>query len=87
MLATTVFYWILVILIELRAFDYIRQKFVNLLKKGFALLGITGAGKSSCFKCLTGEMYPDSGSLSINGHDLTKQTGFEKARSLIGYCP
>ena len=34
MLATTVFYWILVILIELRAFDYIRQKFLNLLKKG-----------------------------------------------------
>ena len=53
----------------------------------FALLGITGAGKTSCFKCLTGEIYPDSGSLSINGHDITKQSGFDKARSLIGYCP
>ena len=29
----------------------------------FALLGITGAGKTSCFKCLTGEMYPDNGNL------------------------
>jgi ABC-type multidrug transport system ATPase subunit len=38
----------------------------------FALLGITGAGKTSCFKCLTGEMYPDYGNLSINGFDITK---------------
>lgn len=38
----------------------------------FALLGITGAGKTSCFKCLTGEIYPNSGALSINGHDITK---------------
>lgn len=24
----------------------------------FALLGVSGAGKTTCFKCLTGEMYP-----------------------------
>jgi ABC-type multidrug transport system ATPase subunit len=24
----------------------------------FALLGVSGAGKSTCFKCLTGEIYP-----------------------------
>lgn len=27
----------------------------------FALLGVSGAGKSTCFKCLTGEMYPSEG--------------------------
>ena len=25
----------------------------------FALLGISGAGKTTCFKCLTSEIYPD----------------------------
>jgi ABC-type multidrug transport system ATPase subunit len=27
----------------------------------FALLGVSGAGKSTCFKCLTGETYPSEG--------------------------
>ena len=27
----------------------------------FALLGVSGAGKTTCFKCLTGEMYPSQG--------------------------
>jgi ABC-type multidrug transport system ATPase subunit len=27
----------------------------------FALLGVSGAGKTSIFKCLTGEIYPTSG--------------------------
>jgi ABC-type multidrug transport system ATPase subunit len=33
----------------------------------FALLGTSGAGKSTCFKCLTGEIYPSSGQLTIFG--------------------
>ena len=37
----------------------------------FALLGVSGAGKTTCFKCLTGEIFPSSGSLSINGSDVT----------------
>ena len=37
----------------------------------FALLGVSGAGKTSIFKCLTGEIYPTSGSLTIKGHDIT----------------
>ena len=42
----------------------------------FALLGVSGAGKSTCFKCLTGEIYPSSGSLTIYGHDITTSKGF-----------
>jgi len=33
----------------------------------FALLGTSGAGKSTCLKCLTGEIYPSSGQLTIFG--------------------
>lgn len=53
----------------------------------FALLGISGAGKTSIFKCLTGEIYPTTGSLTINGHDITSASGFQQARKMIGYCP
>lgn len=53
----------------------------------FALLGVSGAGKTSIFKCLTGEIYPTSGQLSINGFDITTSSGFQQARKLIGYCP
>ena len=36
----------------------------------FALLGVTGAGKTSTFKCLTGEIKPDGGQLHIGGNDV-----------------
>lgn len=42
----------------------------------FALLGISGAGKTSIFKCLTGEIYPTSGVLSINGANVSTRAGF-----------
>ena len=53
----------------------------------FALLGVSGAGKTSCFKCMTGEIYPSQGSLTICGHDVTTSAGFQMARKQIGYCP
>jgi len=53
----------------------------------FALLGVTGAGKTSTFKCLTGEEWADSGNLSLGGFDLLEQTEADKARMMIGYCP
>ena len=53
----------------------------------FALLGVSGAGKTSIFKCLTGEIYPTRGNLSITGFDVTTSEGFEVARKQIGYCP
>ena len=42
----------------------------------FALLGISGAGKTTVFKCLTGDEYPSSGAITINGHDVTTAGGF-----------
>lgn len=53
----------------------------------FALLGVSGAGKTSIFKCLTGEIYPTTGEISIIGHDVTTAAGFQEARMNIGYCP
>jgi len=53
----------------------------------FALLGVTGAGKTSTFKILTGEEWPDKGSLSLGGFDLLDTTEADKARMLMGYCP
>jgi ABC-type multidrug transport system ATPase subunit len=53
----------------------------------FALLGVTGAGKTSTFKCLTGEEWADSGKLSLGGFDLLEQSESDKARMMIGYCP
>ena len=53
----------------------------------FALLGVSGAGKTTTFKCLTGEENPTEGLASILGNDLASKHGFEKARKMIGYCP
>jgi len=53
----------------------------------FALLGVSGAGKTTTFKCLTGEEIPTTGDVRINGYDVTTREGFDNARRLIGYCP
>jgi ABC-type glutathione transport system ATPase component len=46
----------------------------------FALLGISGAGKTTCFKSMTGEIYPSAGSVHIHGQDVTTASGFAIAR-------
>ena len=51
----------------------------------FALLGVNGAGKSTTFKSLTGEIKPTAGEININGLDIERD--FAKIRKLIGYCP
>ncbi|TNV87329.1 hypothetical protein FGO68_gene5519 [Halteria grandinella] len=53
----------------------------------FALLGVSGAGKTTVFKCLTGEEIPNNGKVFIQGHNVSTSSGFNQARSLIGYCP
>ena len=57
------------------------------VKKGtiFGLLGTNGAGKSTTFKILTGEVYPSFGEAIIMG--LKMPTNLHKIRHLIGYCP
>lgn len=51
----------------------------------FALLGVNGAGKTTTFKCLTNEIIPTEGCISIAGKDSVKN--FNEVRRLIGYCP
>ena len=51
----------------------------------FAMLGVNGAGKSTMFKCLTNEEYPEKGDILINGKSIS--TNFEESRTSIGYCP
>mmetsp|Transcript_108373 Transcript_108373/g.149787 ORF Transcript_108373/g.149787 Transcript_108373/m.149787 type:complete len:127 (+) Transcript_108373:2073-2453(+) len=54
----------------------------------FGLLGVTGAGKTSTFKCITGEEEADLNSqLFVGGHNVLTKQGFEKVKSMIGYCP
>ncbi|CAF0739890.1 unnamed protein product [Brachionus calyciflorus] len=51
----------------------------------FGLLGINGAGKSTTFKMITGEITPTNGDIVINGKSIFRQK--EKAFENIGYCP
>jgi ATP-binding cassette subfamily A (ABC1) protein 3 len=51
----------------------------------FCLLGVNGAGKTTCFKSLTNDILPNSGEISINGLDVSSQ--FNKVRKIIGFCP
>lgn len=36
------------------------------------MLGVNGAGKTTTFKCLTNEVKPTGGSVSIGGFDVNK---------------
>lgn len=51
----------------------------------FALLGVNGAGKTSTFKILTGELAPTNGEAYIGGKSITHQ--LSQIREFIGYCP
>ena len=51
----------------------------------FGLLGVNGAGKTSTFRMLTGELGMGAGSAVVNGHDVA--TRLRQARRSMGYCP
>ena len=51
----------------------------------FGLLGGNGAGKTTLFKCLSQEVKPEQGVISINNQNIFDFTTTEK--QIIGYCP
>ena len=51
------------------------------------LLGPNGAGKTTCFYILTGLISADSGSVSLDGVDITHLPMYQRARLGIGYLP
>ncbi|CAG2250054.1 ABCA1 [Mytilus edulis] len=51
----------------------------------FGLLGVNGAGKTSIFQMLTGDVGVTQGYATLNGHSIIKD--LEKVRLDLGYCP
>ncbi|MDN2568142.1 LPS export ABC transporter ATP-binding protein [Aquibium sp. A9E412] len=51
------------------------------------LLGPNGAGKTTCFYMVTGLIPADSGSILIDGNDVTAMPMYRRARLGIGYLP
>jgi len=51
------------------------------------LLGPNGAGKTTSFYMIVGLISPDTGSIHLNGRDITHMPMHERARLCIGYLP
>ncbi|GIL40567.1 LPS export ABC transporter ATP-binding protein [Roseiterribacter gracilis] len=51
------------------------------------LLGPNGAGKTTCFYIITGLIAADTGSIHLDGHDITSLPMYRRARLGIGYLP
>jgi sodium transport system ATP-binding protein len=49
----------------------------------FGLLGVNGAGKTTCLRLLATILQPTSGSATVNGHDIVEQPG--SVRRDIGF--
>ena len=59
------------------------------LKRGevVGLLGPNGAGKTTCFYMISGLIPADTGSIEVDGHDVTSLPMYRRARLGIGYLP
>ncbi len=51
------------------------------------LLGPNGAGKTTCFYMITGLIAVDSGTIVLDGRDITDMPMFERAHFGLGYLP
>jgi len=51
------------------------------------ILGPNGAGKTTCFYMVTGLVSVDSGSIEIDGFDVTSLPMYRRARLGVGYLP
>ncbi len=52
-----------------------------------ALLGPSGAGKSTLFRVLSGELSAQSGVVTLQGQDISKEPLWRRARAGLGYVP
>jgi lipopolysaccharide export system ATP-binding protein len=51
------------------------------------LLGPNGAGKTTCFYIITGLIAADTGTVSLDGEDITELPMYRRARLGVGYLP
>ncbi|XP_023589109.1 phospholipid-transporting ATPase ABCA7 [Trichechus manatus latirostris] len=51
----------------------------------FGLLGVNGAGKTSTFRMVTGDMLPSAGEAVLVGHSVVQESA--AAHRHMGYCP
>jgi lipopolysaccharide export system ATP-binding protein len=52
-----------------------------------ALLGPNGAGKTTSFYIMTGMIAPNSGSITLDGQDVTSLPMYRRAKLGVGYLP
>ena len=59
------------------------------VKRGevIGLLGPNGAGKTTCFYMISGLIPADTGTIAVDGHDVTALPMYRRARMGIGYLP
>ena len=51
------------------------------------LLGPNGAGKTTCFYLITGQIAADTGTVELDGQDITELPMYRRARLGLGYLP
>ena len=52
-----------------------------------ALLGPNGSGKTTTFYAIAGLIFPEAGTVTIDGHNVTSLPMYRRARMGIGYLP